>query len=629
QGVVQADADDLRSVLAWLGVPADAVPADRLHKSSLSGRFTVTGDRLDLAGIEATLDATRLKGAATVILRERPGIGLRLVADRFNLDAYLPGAAAAAGPTGDAAPPHAASGALVGSFDTNLDAHVEALTWHGQPLGDVHLAGTLQNGDATIRELSIGDLGGAAVRLSGAIQALAGGTPKGQLAFDLSGPEFDRVLRVLWPGLATGRSYGDFRLGGGVSLDGEKLSVTGDLEMLQGRLHVTGDLSAGGASALDVAIEHPSFAGLVRNFSPGYRPAGGDPGAFRLAGRVTGAPPHFSVDRLTLAIGESTLDGKVDVALGGVRPLLTADVKIGDWAIDRLLGSRQTAMLGAAGRHAALLPGVLLAQARAASPANSWSHEPIDLAVLTLADIDLGLTGRSLADGGWRVDQPALTATVKDGALAVKRLTGSVLGGSIDASGSVDGAAMPAFRSRLMLRDADLKQALADAAGVAIVDGRFDVDASIAGEGRSPADMVSHLAGDATLHAHDGAVSGIDLAAVNARLSAPDRPADLLGLIRSGAGGRTAFSALQGSFHLADGVARSDDIRLVADGGEGKASASFNLPQWTLASRIELRPIGVQDAPPLVLRLEGPIDQPNEVFEINALEQFLEKRQQR
>ena len=625
QGAVQADADDLRSVLAWLGVTAAAVPADRLRKASLSGRFTLAGDRLDLGGIDATVDATRLSGAATVILRERPGIGLRLVADRFNLDAYLP--AATAGPTSSAAPP-AAANPLIDALDANLDARVQALTWRGQPLGDVHLAGTLQNSDATIHELSIGDLGGAAARLSGALRGLAGGMPKGQLAFDASGPEFDRVLRVAWPGLATGRSYGDFRLDGGVSLDGEKLSVTGDLEILQGRLHVSGDASASGASALDVAVEHPSFAALMRDFSPGYQPAGGDPGAFRLAGRVTGAASHFAVDRLTLAIGESTLEGRLDVALGGVRPQLTADVKIGDWTIDRLLGVRQAAALGPTHHHAALLPGVVLAQARAAA-ADRWSRQPIDLAFLTLADIELGLSGRSLAYGGWRIDQPALTATLKDGALAVKQLTGSALGGGIEVSGSLESAATPAFRTRLTLKDADLKQALANAAGVAIVEGRFDVDAEIASNGRSAADIVSRLAGDAKLHAHDGAISGIDLAAVNVRLSAPDRPSDLLGLIRSGAGGQTAFSALQGNFHLADGIARSDDIRLMAEGGEGRAVASFNLPQWTLASRIELRLTGAQDAPPLVLRLDGPIDEPREVFEVNALEQFLDKGRQR
>src|SRR6185437_16444593 len=90
QATFAATADDLRGLLAWLGAPSGGVPADRLRKASLKSGLTLAGDRLDLAGIDATIDATRLSGAATVALRERPGIGLRLNADRFNLDAYLP-----------------------------------------------------------------------------------------------------------------------------------------------------------------------------------------------------------------------------------------------------------------------------------------------------------------------------------------------------------------------------------------------------------------------------------------------------------------------------------------------------------------------------------------------------------
>ena len=96
QGVFEASADDLRSVLTWLGAPSDGVPPDRLRKASLTSQLALAGDRLDLTGIDATLDATRLGGAATIALRERPGVGLRLAADRFNLDAYLPRARRAA-----------------------------------------------------------------------------------------------------------------------------------------------------------------------------------------------------------------------------------------------------------------------------------------------------------------------------------------------------------------------------------------------------------------------------------------------------------------------------------------------------------------------------------------------------
>ncbi len=634
QGIFAAKADDLRSILAWIGAQSDGVPPDRLRRASLSSHLTLAGDRLDLTGIDATLDATRLSGAATIALRERPGVGLRIAADRFNLDAYLPRADAARPDAAGTPPGPADAGspwpALLAAFDANIDAHADTLTWHGEPLGDAHFAGTVQNGEATIRDLSVGDLEGAAAQLSGAVQGLSGGPFGAQLTYELHGAEFERLLHALSPGLDAGRGYGEFRLGGDLRWAAESLSGTADLAILGGRAHVAGNLAPASARvALDIDIDHPSFEALMHGISPTYRPAGGDLGPLKFTGQLTGAAGHFAIDRLALDIGPSTAEGKLAVDLGAARPHLTGDLRIGDWAIDRLLTARQSAAVEEGVRRAGSLPGIILAQAgagAAAAPA-SWSREPIDLALLSLADADLTLSGSSLAYGRWRVDQPALAVMLKDGTLAVKQLTGRLFGGSIEADGDVAAAATPTLHATLKLRDADLKQAFMNEAGFGTIEGRFDIDASLAGEGRSPADMIARLSGEATLRGRDGRVSGIDLAVVNDRLRSPDLPADLLALIRSGAGGRTRFSDLAGTFRVADGVARSNDLRVTADGAEGQATAIFDLPRWTIASRIEFRWTGIAVVPPLVLRLEGPIDAPREVFEVNPLQHFLGQRQ--
>jgi uncharacterized protein involved in outer membrane biogenesis len=634
QGVFAANADDLRSILAWLGAPSDGVPADRLRKASLTSRLTLAGDRLDLNGIDATLDATRLHGAATIALRERPGVGLRIAADRFNLDAYLPRADAARSDAAGTAPGPADAGnpwpAVLAAFDANIDAHVDTLTWHGEPLGDAHVAGTVQNGEATIRDLSVADLEGAAAQLSGAVQGLGGGAFGAQLTYELHGAEFERLLHMVSPGLDAGRGYGDFRLGGELRWAAENLSGTADLAILGGRAHVAGDLApTSGRVALDIAIDHPSFEALMHSVSPTYRPAGGDLGPLTFTGQLTGAAGQFAVDRLALAIGQSTAAGKLAVDLGATRPHLTGDLKIGDWAIDRFLGARQSAAIDGSIRRAGLRPGVVLAQTGAggASGSVTWSREPIELALLSLADADLTLGGNSIAYERWRIDQPTLTIALKDGTLTVPQAAGRLFGGSIEADGGVTAAATPALHARLKLRDADLKEAAVNEAGIGTVEGRFDVDASLAGQGRSPADLIAGLSGEATLRGHDGVVSGVDLAALSDRLKLLDRPVYLLALIRSAIGGRTEFSELAGSFRAADGIIRSDDIRLTADGATGQGTAMFDLPRWIMASRIEFRLTGIPVAPPVVLQLEGPIGAPHEVFDMNALQRFLGQRQ--
>jgi uncharacterized protein involved in outer membrane biogenesis len=590
EGTAEANADDLRSLFGWFGVSLGGVPPDRLRTARLSSRFVLGGERLDLAAIDAVIDTTRLNGAATVLLQQRPGIGLRLTADRFNLDAYLPLPAAASEGNRPATPavagmstarPAAAIDGLA-AFDANVDARVQSLTWHGQPLGEVHLAGTLENDEATIRELSIGDVGGASASLSGVVAGLAA-APTGQLAFDMHGPELERVLRLVAPQLASGRSYGAFSLGGGMQVETDTVTLDTDLQLLEGHAHVVGDIARpSGKLDLGFDLDHPSFGRLLRGVAPAFPLAGVDPGPVKLAGRVSGEGQHYAVERIALAIGPGTLEGKLGVDLSGARPRISADIAVGDWAIDRLLPPRQ---------------------------------------LLSLGDVDLALTGHSLVYGRWHLDKPVLAASVKDGALSLQRLSGSLFGGTVEASGELDGAATPALQGKLVLRDADLKQALRDAAGFGLVDGHVDVDAMVAGSGASAAEMAASLAGEATLHGHDGSISGVALKAMNDQLA--QRPTNLIALLRGAAGGRTAFSTLDGTFHLAGGVARSDDLRLVAEGGDGTATISIDLAKWTIASKVDFRLAAAASAPPLVMHVDGALDQPRIVLDINPLEKYL------
>jgi uncharacterized protein involved in outer membrane biogenesis len=627
-GRLAFSADDLRSLLAWFGAKLDAIPADRLLKANLSSRLALAGDQLELTDIDATIDATRLAGAATVLLRARPGLGLRLAADRLNLDAYLPAQSAAAaiaatpqpaplppapeGPVALAVPSEVA--ALLTSFDANVDGRVGALTWRGQPMNDVHLSATLQSGDATIHELSIGDLGGATAKLSGVVSGLAG-LPTGQLAFDMRGPELERVLRVLSPRLQSPRSYGPFSLGGGVQCDKHVVTIDTDLDLLDGHAHVVGDIARpGGKLDLGFDLGHPSFEHLVQSLGPLYQPPG-DPGAVKLSGRLEGDWNKFTLEHLALAIGESTLSGSLGVDLTGAKPRLDADLTAGDWTIDRFLPPHQTAWSGQT-RVPALLPvaATLPPPAAAATP---WSDAPIKLGLLRRADLDLKFAAHSLAYGGWRIDSPVVSGALADSVLSLKQVTGQMLGGSVEASGTIDARAVPAMAMQLALKQADFKSLLA---GSDLLEGRFDLNASLSGAGASEAQMIAHAAGKAALQSSAGSLGGVNLKTADETLAT--HPGDLLALLR-GSGGRTSFSALAGDFQLAEGIATSDDLHLDAEGGEGHATVRLDLPQWQMASRVELTLAGAPAAPPLVMRLDGALDAPRVVFDVNALEQYL------
>lgn len=645
RGVLEANSDNLRRLLDWLGLDTGAVPADRLRKASLSSRFAATPDRVEVDGADLTLDATRLTGAANVALRQRIGIGARVSIDRLNLDAYLPppgpplpvSATAphpAAPGAGGAAGPGLSAG-ILGGVDANLEATIDSLTWRGQPVRGVRFAGTLQQGELTVRDAGFADLVGASGTISGAVGGLGADTAHWRVSATLGGPEIGRVLRLAAPGLDTSdRVAGPFTAQ--LELQGEPSATALDatLQALGGKARVSGEArpDPAGGPAIDASIEaaHPSFVQLARILASSYQPAGGDPGAVTLSGKLSGTAERLTLGDASLAIGGLSVKGETTLERAGARPKLTGALSFGDVVLDRFLPARQTAALGAPRSGiwlaAAPSPG---AGPPSAARSGAWSQEKLDLTPLGALDAEFTLTGGSLAYGGWRIDQPALAVTLQDSALEIGQLSGGFLGGSLEANGRLSGGA---GESRALLsvtlRQAALKDALETAVGTGALAGRADLDLTLAASGSSLAALVGGLAGDARLASKDGTISGVDLAAVSERLTQLKRPTDLIELFHGLSGGTTRYSSLDGTFHIANGVMRSEDVRLVATGGESHAAVTVDLPAWLLHSRIEFRLTDHPAAPPFAMTLDGPLDAPRRIFDVNALERFLVQRGQ-
>jgi uncharacterized protein involved in outer membrane biogenesis len=585
-GSVELSADNLRELLAWLGARLPGLPADRLRRASLTSRFTARPDRIDIAALDLSLDATRLTGAAIVVLRDRIGIGARLALDRLVLDPYL-GAFQGAG--GDAFP-----------VDLNLEASADQLVWRGQSLAGVKLAAVLQRGRLTLREASVKDLAGATVSLSG---EAAGGKLRG--AIEAEGPELARLLRLRWPSWT--RPIGAFRLAGNAEGDLAALTVDAKLDALGGEASARGTVGLGGAGDLAVDARHPSLKGLLAAL--GYRSAG-EPGAFSAKLRLAGDGAKWRADDVAIEAGPAHLAGKATLDASGAKPRIEAQLDAtGELALDPYLPVRQSASLA-----------VIPVQARVPAPAapDPWSREPLDLGFLAGFGGSAALTAEAVRWGTWRLEGARARLEVADGALAVKQLDGKTLGGEVSGEARLG----QRFEAKLALRDADIA---AMGAGDRIA-GKAALDLDVTASGQSPYELVSRLAGTARLSARDGRIGGIDLRAVSDRLHQIDRITDLLGLVRSAAGGTTPFSTLDGTFRIERGVARSDDLKLVAEAGEATATAALDLPSWTMESLVSFRLTDHPDAPALGMMLEGPIDAPRRSFDTRALQQYFATR---
>lgn len=234
-GAVEASSDNFRGMLDWLKLPLPAqVASDRLRKLSMTTRVSATPTTVQIADVDLRIDSSRVTGGVAIALpeagrRAKPGFGIGLAIDKLNLDGYLGDAAAvpsagAAAPADGAAPATAPDadgagglplGALkpLAAFDANVELRVGSLTYHEQTMQGLHVDGTLQAGNLTLRDLSVKEFAGGNGALSGSFTDLAG-SPRFDTKFDLSAGDAARVLQFAGIDFPGRSKLGRLKLGG-------------------------------------------------------------------------------------------------------------------------------------------------------------------------------------------------------------------------------------------------------------------------------------------------------------------------------------------------------------------------------------------------------------------------------
>jgi uncharacterized protein involved in outer membrane biogenesis len=615
-GTVDAETDDLRTVVGWAGVRLGNIPLDRMRQGSLSASLDLTAGRAAASGIDLELDGSRFKGAANLVFGDRPAIGLRLAGDQLNLDAYLPDATPTDATTA-AAPSIAAAAGLMPLLAANLDLTLDSVTWRGQLLKSVHLAGAIDDGAVTVRDARIGDLGGGTLSFSG---RWAGGL-SGQLS--ASGPSAAPLLTLAGlDGRDVAGRLGAYQLELQLAGSPTALDLDAALGIQDGHLTAKGqlDLGAGPHFVGDVTVDHPETTRVLALLTPLYRPSGGTLGALALSMSLDATPVRATADHLSLSIGGQAVDGRVTFDRTAQLPTLEADLIAGDLVLDPFLPAHEVAVAGQPVRYAAVgdpapLPG-------------HWSRAKLDVSWLGLIDANVKLTAASATISPWQLDKPSIAFALKGGTLGLDRLSSGVSGGTIEAHGRLGSApAGPTLALTIAGRDLDLKDVAQRLGSTAISAGTGSLDANVTASGATQADLVAALAGTASLAARNGAVGGLDLAAINDRLKALHGPQDIIGVLQAAqSGGGTRFSALTASATIAQGKVRTTDLHLAAEGGDLTGSATVDLPGWTIDGQAQLALAARTDLPPLAMSFSGPLDHPEKRIDVKSLAAYVEQK---
>jgi len=393
-----------------------------------------------------------------------------------------------------------------------------------------------------------------------------------------------------------------------------------ELRLRVGRVSWTGGAADG--VILDAAGEGNQFT--LRELAA--RNLAGAP--FHARGRFAldpaGAAATFEELEFRYATLSGTARGSVDLA--APRPRMRLDAALnGPLALDAIVPplpplppEPMTRRAAAAAATAASRP--------VASP--GWSRERLSLPPLPPIDADIHLTAPRLLWRGFSLDQAELDARLAEEALIVDTLAGQLYGGRFELRGRAAATGgVPVVSGDASLAGSNLKAILREHAGLKEIAGSLDGSARFTTTGGSPAELIAGLKGGVQIRCRDGAIDGFNLPGMSDGLKRLQRPTDLAEVFRMGlGGGRTPFSTLEGTFRVEQGVARTEDLRLSARGGEVRTTGSISLPAWSVDMINQFRLSEHPDLPPFSLKLSGPIDAPRRIFDLQALQSQLVRR---
>ena len=356
-GQGEVNADDLRGLLAWLGVDVSAVPLDRLRKLALTAKLDGAPEQFNVTDIDLGIDGSRVRGGIAVALRDRLGLGIGLSLDKLNIDAYFPPAGDPTAPDSAttaqpsvgkpgsdtaAAPPGQAGLAFLDNFDSVLQFKAGTLTYRGKTIQGVNIDGTLTAGTLDLRDASVKSLAGARAKVSGRIEGVATPAPAVDLNVDIESQDSDRLLQML--GTAPTFTVGPGRLQGAIKGNLDALDLDLTITALDAQLVTKGKvLSPASDLEFDLSLDlmHGDAKALLARVGGNGKSAiaGRSPGALRVAAAVTGSlkKSAFSAG-ITVGGGSFAVKGQISdagteqmsggVALSGQHPNLASAVRI-------------------------------------------------------------------------------------------------------------------------------------------------------------------------------------------------------------------------------------------------------------------------------------------------------------
>jgi AsmA protein len=324
---------------------------------------------------------------------------------------------------------------------------------------------------------------------------------------------------------------------------------------------------AGGAIELNVASIRDLAAWLAEPLAfegEGLR-------TFRVSGKLEGSPTQIALSDANLALDAIEGQGNFAIDLSGPVPQMRGRLDLGAVDLNPYLPPEATDQAAADDETAP--PD--------AEAATDWSDEPIELPPIGGADVDFALTTDALKVRDLQLDRSELALRLQGAHLSVDLQEIALYGGQ--GSGQlvlevVDGT--PRISNQFRLEGLQALPFLTAAADFERLRGTANFELSSQTRGRTERELVQNLSGKGQAAFQDGAIVGINLAAMVRNVTSAFQ----------GGGGEeraTDFAELSGSFAIRKGILSNDDLWLQAPVLRVAGRGQINLPERTLDYRLE------------------------------------------
>ncbi|HFD15101.1 MAG TPA: AsmA family protein [Rhodospirillales bacterium] len=421
----------------------------------------------------------------------------------------------------------------------------------------------------------------------------------------------DGRLRYLDRAAGTERSLDDITLTAVEDPLARRLSIEGGLDLDGAPLRLSGELGSpralatGGRGELRARLELPegalTFAGTVDGRTPeiagnldiavsdlrgtldrfGLAPetAEGTLRALALTAVLNASPRAAALQELKLSLDDITAAGRLGVVGLDSRPRLSAELRFGPLALDPYLPPAAEAGKG----------GEEEAAPETAAQAEGWPADPIVLPLPLPLDADLDLAFESLAARGVELGKGRVRARLEGASAGLEVVELAAYGGEATLELDLTAGTPHELRLAGRARGLEMRPLLAATAGFEKLEGQGELDLDLRTRGSSVRDMVAALGGQGRVTMRDGAIVGVNIAAMV-------RQVMTLGKEGGNAPARTDFAELGGSFTVTDGIVENRDLLLRAPLLRLDGEGTVNLPERTLDYRIR---------PALAATLEG------------------------